>query len=113
MGLPVSYDLASVRISHMGYKDGSSIGKTISFMISIVFWQNAGVHYETWNTGVLGPVTLKGVNSGTWDMSKWKWSYKVLLNMVLIKTLLRTTNNTKLNVFFLFVMSRLVLEVKL
>ncbi|XP_020873311.1 beta-galactosidase 12 isoform X4 [Arabidopsis lyrata subsp. lyrata] len=38
---------------------------------------NVGVHYETWNTGVLGPVTLKGVNSGTWDMSQWKWSYKI------------------------------------
>ncbi|PRQ42599.1 putative beta-galactosidase [Rosa chinensis] len=30
---------------------------------------NVGVHFETWNAGVLGPVTLKGVNSGTWDMS--------------------------------------------
>ncbi|KAF3485497.1 hypothetical protein F2Q69_00057395 [Brassica cretica] len=38
---------------------------------------NGGVHYETYNTGVLGPVTLTGVNSGTWDMSKWKWSYKI------------------------------------
>ncbi|KAG7541430.1 Galactose-binding-like domain superfamily [Arabidopsis thaliana x Arabidopsis arenosa] len=38
---------------------------------------NVGVHYETWNTGVLGPVTLKGVNSGTWDMAQWKWSYKI------------------------------------
>ncbi|XP_010545349.1 PREDICTED: beta-galactosidase 12-like isoform X2 [Tarenaya hassleriana] len=39
---------------------------------------NVGVHFETWNVGVLGPVSLKGMNSGTWDMSKWKWSYKVL-----------------------------------
>ncbi|XP_018480530.2 beta-galactosidase 12 isoform X1 [Raphanus sativus] len=38
---------------------------------------NVGVHYETWNIGIIGPVTLKGVNSGTWDMSKWKWSYKI------------------------------------
>ncbi|KAG2333244.1 hypothetical protein Bca52824_004424 [Brassica carinata] len=38
---------------------------------------NVGQHFETWNKGVLGPVTLKGVNSGTWDMSKWKWSYKI------------------------------------
>ncbi|GMN53119.1 hypothetical protein TIFTF001_022272 [Ficus carica] len=37
---------------------------------------NVGLHFETWNAGVLGPVTLKGLNSGTWDMSKWKWSYK-------------------------------------
>lgn len=27
--------------------------------------------------GVLGPVTLKGLGSGMWDLSKWKWSYKV------------------------------------
>ncbi|KAL0873264.1 hypothetical protein Bca101_022969 [Brassica carinata] len=38
---------------------------------------NVGLHYETRNTGILGPVTLEGVNSGTWDMSKWKWSYKI------------------------------------
>lgn len=38
---------------------------------------NVGLHFETWNAGVLGPVTLKGLNSGTWDMSKWKWSYKI------------------------------------
>ncbi|KAI4377073.1 hypothetical protein MLD38_014760 [Melastoma candidum] len=38
---------------------------------------NVGVHLERWNVGVLGPVTLKGLNSGTWDMSKWMWSYKV------------------------------------
>ncbi|KAL5572484.1 hypothetical protein UlMin_022081 [Ulmus minor] len=38
---------------------------------------NVGTHFEQWNTGVLGPVTLKGVNSGTWDMSKWKWTYKI------------------------------------
>ncbi|XP_010049745.2 beta-galactosidase isoform X2 [Eucalyptus grandis] len=38
---------------------------------------NVGLHFETWNTGVLGPVTLKGLDSGTWDMSKWKWCYKV------------------------------------
>ncbi|PRQ46838.1 Beta-galactosidase [Rosa chinensis] len=37
---------------------------------------NVGVHFETWNAGVLGPVTLKGLNSGTWDMSRWKWTYK-------------------------------------
>lgn len=27
--------------------------------------------------GVLGPVTLKGLNSGMWDLSTWEWSYKV------------------------------------
>ena len=38
---------------------------------------NVGLHFETWNAGVLGPVTLKGLNEGTVDMSSWKWSYKI------------------------------------
>ncbi|KAM7275179.1 hypothetical protein ACFE04_017045 [Oxalis oulophora] len=38
---------------------------------------NVGVHYETWNAGVLGPVTLKGLNEGTRDLSKQIWSYKI------------------------------------
>ncbi|KAL1201285.1 Beta-galactosidase 2 [Cardamine amara subsp. amara] len=49
----------------------------LALLSTAVGLPNAGVHYETWNTGVLGPTTLKGVNSGTWDMSKWKWSYKI------------------------------------
>lgn len=39
--------------------------------------QNIGLHFETWNVGVLGSVTLKGLNSGTWDLSQRKWTYKV------------------------------------
>ncbi|KAI7980050.1 hypothetical protein LOK49_Contig207G00003 [Camellia lanceoleosa] len=38
---------------------------------------NVGVHYDTWNTGVLGPITLKGLNEGTRDLTKQQWSYKV------------------------------------
>ncbi|PQM40159.1 beta-galactosidase isoform X1 [Prunus yedoensis var. nudiflora] len=38
---------------------------------------NIGIHFETWNVGVLGPVTLRGLNSGTWDLSQRKWTYKV------------------------------------
>ncbi|XP_010049746.2 beta-galactosidase [Eucalyptus grandis] len=49
----------------------------LSILSVAVGLPNVGLHFETWNTGVLGPVTLKGLNSGTWDMSKWKWSYKV------------------------------------
>lgn len=45
--------------------------------IYINMYQNVGVHFETWNAGVLGPVTLKGLNEGTRDLSKQKWSYKV------------------------------------
>lgn len=41
--------------------------------------QNVGVHYERWNAGVLGPVTLKGLDEGTRDLTKQTWSYKVSL----------------------------------
>ncbi|KAL8035896.1 hypothetical protein ABFX02_12G124700 [Erythranthe guttata] len=37
----------------------------------------AGLHYETWNAGVLGPVTLSGLNEGTADLTKQTWTYKV------------------------------------
>ncbi|GMY36299.1 beta-galactosidase [Fagus crenata] len=37
---------------------------------------NIGLHFDTRNVGVLGPVTLEGLNGGKWDMSRWKWSYK-------------------------------------
>ncbi|KAK4756926.1 hypothetical protein SAY87_007053 [Trapa incisa] len=38
---------------------------------------NVGIHYERWNVGVLGPVTITGLNSGTWNLSTQEWSYKV------------------------------------
>ncbi|KAF2318146.1 hypothetical protein GH714_001121 [Hevea brasiliensis] len=49
----------------------------ISLLSVAVGLQNVGVHFEKWNTGVLGPVTLKGLNGGTTDLSGWKWSYKI------------------------------------
>lgn len=38
---------------------------------------NIGGHYETWNTGVLGPVALHGLDKGKWDLSWAKWNYQV------------------------------------
>ncbi|PKI49065.1 hypothetical protein CRG98_030517 [Punica granatum] len=49
----------------------------LSLLSVTVGLPNVGLHFETWNTGVLGPITLKGLSSGTWDLSNWKWSYKV------------------------------------
>lgn len=49
----------------------------ISLLSVAVGLSNVGVHYEKWNVGVLGPVTLKGLNEGTRDLSKQKWSYKI------------------------------------
>lgn len=44
-----------------------------------------GTHFEKWNAGVLGPVTLKGLNEGTRDISKQKWTYKVCLSLDILK----------------------------
>ncbi|XP_018845720.1 beta-galactosidase-like [Juglans regia] len=52
----------------------------IALLSATVGLQNIGLHFESWNAGILGPVTLSGVNAGKWDMSRWKWSYKKGLN---------------------------------
>ncbi|XP_071686169.1 LOW QUALITY PROTEIN: beta-galactosidase-like [Rutidosis leptorrhynchoides] len=49
----------------------------ISLLSVSVGLSNVGTHYETYNVGVLGPITLKGLNEGTQDLMKHKWSYKV------------------------------------
>ncbi|CAJ2649876.1 unnamed protein product [Trifolium pratense] len=49
----------------------------ISLLSITVGLPNVGVHFETWNAGVLGPVTLEGLNEGTRDLSRQKWSYKI------------------------------------
>nr|KYP59311.1 Beta-galactosidase [Cajanus cajan] len=49
----------------------------ISLLSVAVGLPNVGLHFETWNAGVLGPITLKGLNEGTRDLSQQKWSYKV------------------------------------
>ncbi|XP_022749933.1 beta-galactosidase-like isoform X1 [Durio zibethinus] len=49
----------------------------ISLLSVAVGLPNVGTHFETWNTGVLGPVTLKGLDEGTRDLSDQKWSYKI------------------------------------
>lgn len=43
-----------------------------------------GTHFETWNYGVLGPVTLNGLNEGKRDLSLQKWSYKVHLILICV-----------------------------
>lgn len=39
--------------------------------------KNVGGHFETWNTGILGPVVLYGLRQGKWDLSSQKWTYQV------------------------------------
>ncbi|KAK3231691.1 hypothetical protein Dsin_003572 [Dipteronia sinensis] len=38
---------------------------------------NVGLHYETWETGIRGPVLLHGLDHGNKDLSWQKWSYQV------------------------------------
>lgn len=81
VGLPVSYPfprLLSVTDDMAKYILTRSIVSSVSNV------QNIGLHFETWNTGVLGPITLEGMNSGKWDLSKWKWSCKVSLVCALL-----------------------------
>ncbi|XP_043720215.1 beta-galactosidase-like isoform X2 [Telopea speciosissima] len=49
----------------------------ISLLSLSVGLPNVGIHFETWNAGVLGPVTLNGLNEGTRDLSWQNWSYKI------------------------------------
>jgi len=43
-----------------------------------------GEHYETWNAGILGPVTLDGLNEGKIDLTWQKWTYQVTSVIVMI-----------------------------
>ncbi|CAL9104787.1 unnamed protein product [Musa textilis] len=44
---------------------------------SICLFQNVGNHFERWNVGVLGPVTLEGLNEGKRDLSSQRWIYQI------------------------------------
>ncbi|KAF2312353.1 hypothetical protein GH714_034335 [Hevea brasiliensis] len=53
-------------------------GKNKIALLSVtVGLQNVGGHFETWNTGILGPVALHGLDQGKWDLSWQKWTYQV------------------------------------
>ncbi|KAJ3691992.1 hypothetical protein LUZ60_012342 [Juncus effusus] len=49
----------------------------ISILSTAVGLANVGTHFENWNTGVLGPVRLSGLNEGTRDLSNQKWTYQI------------------------------------
>ncbi|KAL3621849.1 Beta-galactosidase 3 [Castilleja foliolosa] len=50
---------------------------TIALLSVAVGLPNVGGHFESWNTGVLGPVALHGLDKGKWDLSWAKWTYQV------------------------------------
>ena len=39
--------------------------------------KNVGEHFESWSTGILGPVALHGLDQGKWVLSGQKWTYHV------------------------------------
>ncbi|XP_054780480.1 beta-galactosidase 1-like [Prosopis cineraria] len=49
----------------------------ISLLSVAVGLPNVGPHFERWNAGVLGPISLDGLNEGKRDLSWQKWSYKI------------------------------------
>ncbi|GMH03753.1 hypothetical protein Nepgr_005592 [Nepenthes gracilis] len=49
----------------------------ISLLSIAVGLPNVGPHFETWNAGILGPVSLNGLNEGKRDLTWQKWSYKI------------------------------------
>ncbi|KDP41747.1 hypothetical protein JCGZ_26765 [Jatropha curcas] len=49
----------------------------ISLLSIAVGLPNDGPHFETWKTGILGPVLLHGLDKGQRDLTWQKWSYKI------------------------------------
>ncbi|PKA59007.1 Beta-galactosidase [Apostasia shenzhenica] len=49
----------------------------ISLLSVAVGLPNVGPHFETWNAGVLGPVTISGLNEGKRDLSHQQWTYQI------------------------------------
>ncbi|XP_028765341.1 beta-galactosidase 5 [Neltuma alba] len=38
---------------------------------------NVGLHFETWKTGINGPVLIQGLDKGTKDLTWQQWSYQI------------------------------------
>ncbi|KAI3712856.1 hypothetical protein L1987_71424 [Smallanthus sonchifolius] len=54
---------------------------------------NIGGHYETWETGVLGPVALYGLDQGKRDLSWVNWTYQVGLKGETMNLISSNTNS--------------------
>ncbi|RZC49655.1 hypothetical protein C5167_018083 [Papaver somniferum] len=81
VGLPVSFSCVSplfhgvlFRILLVWSQENLTI---LTLCLLVELTQNVGKQFETWNTGVLGPVTLKGLNDKQRDLTWQKWSYKI------------------------------------
>ncbi|CAN6169613.1 unnamed protein product [Urochloa humidicola] len=70
----------SPKLTYSGYVNMWQGSNKISILSAAVGLPNQGTHYETWNVGVLGPVTLSGLNEGNRDLSNQKWTYQIGLH---------------------------------
>ncbi|TQD71177.1 hypothetical protein C1H46_043297 [Malus baccata] len=53
-----------------------AVGLPVSALL-IALVHNVGLHYESWKTGIQGPVFLDGLGHGKKDLTSQKWFYKV------------------------------------
>ncbi|AQK59758.1 Beta-galactosidase [Zea mays] len=65
------------KLTFSGYVKMWQGSNKISILSSAVGLPNNGDHFELWNVGVLGPVTLSGLNEGKRDLSHQRWIYQV------------------------------------
>ncbi|KAJ4716579.1 Beta-galactosidase [Melia azedarach] len=65
------------RFTFTGNVDLHAGMNTISLLSIAVGLPYNGPQFETYNTGVLGPVVLRGIEEGHRDLSWQKWSYKI------------------------------------
>uniref|UniRef100_A0A0A0KMB2 beta-galactosidase n=1 Tax=Cucumis sativus TaxID=3659 RepID=A0A0A0KMB2_CUCSA len=65
------------RFTYTGKVNFRAGRNTIALLSVAVGLPNVGGHFETWNTGILGPVALHGLDQGKLDLSWAKWTYKV------------------------------------
>ncbi|XP_004146490.1 beta-galactosidase 3 [Cucumis sativus] len=73
----VSGSRKSRRFTYSGKVNLHAGTNKIGLLSVAVGLPNVGGHFETWNTGILGPVVLYGLRQGKWDLSSQKWTYKV------------------------------------
>uniref|UniRef100_A0A0D3DHZ2 beta-galactosidase n=1 Tax=Brassica oleracea var. oleracea TaxID=109376 RepID=A0A0D3DHZ2_BRAOL len=67
------------RFTYRGKINLHSGTNRIALLSVAVGLPNVGGHFETWNTGILGPVALHSLSQGKRDLSWQKWTYQVEL----------------------------------
>ncbi|XP_062178882.1 beta-galactosidase 9 [Phragmites australis] len=67
----------SPKLTYSGHVKMWQGSNKISILSAAVGLPNQGTHFETWNVGVLGPVTLSGLNEGKRDLGNQKWTYQI------------------------------------